>query len=246
MSENFISRRAVLGLAAAGLTSAILPAVGAQERQRPRQGNGQERPPREVPKFNNADFYTDGKFDEEKARDAIIRLCRFHRYPVFPGLREKLWVSDYGIGEFTSVGLACVGFVNHVAGEYSYMMQDLFLLPHQMLPEHWHLKTENPKCPQKDEGWLIRYGRSYIIGEGEPNLPAEVVVPKCHMGGKVTVEHCTVADPGVFVPLTRVESKHWQFAGAEGVILTEVANAHDNASVRHSDPTANEHFLKGV
>ena len=31
------------------------------------------------------------------------------------------------------------------------------------------------------------------------------------------------------------EERHWQFAGPEGVILTEVANVHDNDGVRHSD-----------
>ncbi|MDR1382889.1 MAG: hypothetical protein LBJ67_03435 [Planctomycetaceae bacterium] len=250
MNKNSLSRRAMLGVSAAGLASVFVGYAGAQEQRRQegtRQRAGQPGQQRPLPTFENAAFYTDGKFDEEKARDAIIQLARYHRYPIFPGFREKIWVSDYGLGEFTAVGLAAVGFVNHVAGEYSYMMQDLFLLPNQMLPEHWHVKPEKtPNCPQKDEGWLIRYGRSYVIGEGEPNLPPDVVVPKIHWDGKVTVKHCTVADPGVFVPLIRVESRHWQFAGKEGVILTEVANAHDNASVRHSDPTANETFLKGV
>ncbi len=195
-------------------------------------------------KFDNADFYTGGKFDEAKAKDAIVELCRYHGYPMFPKFKERLWISDYGIGRFSEIGLACVGFVNHVAGESSFMMQDLFLLPGQMLPEHWHVKPETTQnCAQKDEGWLIRWGRSYVVGIGEPNLPAEVVVPKSHWGGKVETKHCTVADPGDYVQLTKIGSKHWQMAGKEGVILTEVANAHDDASVRHSDPIANKTFL---
>lgn len=198
-------------------------------------------------KFDNARFYDKaGKFDQEKAKDTILELCAFHHYPIYPGLREQLWVFDYGLGRFTELGLACVTFINKVDGEFSYMLSDIFLLPNQMLPEHWHIQPEKtPNCPQKDEGWLVRWGRSYIIGEGTPNLPPEVVVPKIHCGGKVSIEHCVIADPGVFVPLSKVGTRHWQYGGKEGVILTEVANAHDTPSVRHADPVCNEAFLKG-
>jgi len=47
-------------------------------------------------KFDNASFYDkSGKFDAEKAKDAVMALAAYHGYPVFPGMREKLWVSDY-------------------------------------------------------------------------------------------------------------------------------------------------------
>ena len=231
-SNTRISRRSLLGVAVGTTALACGTSVFAQSAKTSL-------------KFQSSDFYSQGKFDEEKGKDAIMQLCSYHNYPVFPGFRDRIWISDYGLGNFLKVGLACVGFVNHVAGEFSYMLQDLFLLPNQMLPEHWHVVPETPGCAQKDEGWAIRWGRSYVVGEGDPNLPSEVVVPKSHWNGKVTVEHCVVAEPGDFVPLTRVGSRHWQLAGKEGVILTEVANAHDNASVRHSDPVANETFLKG-
>jgi len=234
-----ISRRKLLTVAAAGVAAT----VGGSS------ALAQQRLVRPLPalRFNNASFYDrDGNFNVERGKDAILLLCRHHGYPVYPKLREQLWVSDYGVGKFTELGLACVMHVNNVDGEHSYMMLDIFLLPNQMLPEHWHLKPESISgCAQKNEGWLIRWGRSYVVGTGEPNLPPEVVVPKCHMNGTVTVEHCTVANPGDFVPLTEVGTRHWQFAGRQGVILTEVANAHDNASVRHSDPVCNEAFLNG-
>lgn len=234
-----LSRRSLLAATVGVITAMALPALAQQPAQRQRRGTALS--------FTNSQFYSAGKFDEEKARDAIIQLCRSHGYPVFPRMREKLWVSDYGIGRFTEVGLAAIGFANKIDGESCYMLQELFLLPNQMLPEHWHVKPADSKNgPQKDEGWLIRWGRSYVIGEGEPNLPKEVVVPQCHNDGKVTVEHCVVADPGVFVPLSSVGSRHWQFAGERGVILTEVANAHDNASVRHTDKIANDTFLKSL
>jgi len=239
-----LSRRQLLAASASTAAVAVTGSALAQQ-TRPQPGT-QTRPQRVLPTFDNASFYdANGKFIEEKGKDAILALCAYHRYPIFPGLRENLWVFDYGLGRFTELGLACYTYVNHVAGQYSYMLSNLFLLPNQMLPEHWHEIPEDKDCAQKDEGWAIHWGRSYVIGEGEANLPAEVVVPKCHCNGTVTVSHCTTADPGVFVPLSKVGTRHWQFGGSEGVILTEVANCHDNAAVRHTDPVCNEAFLKG-
>ena len=196
-------------------------------------------------KFENASFYgADGKFDAEKGKDAIIELCQFHKYPIYPKFREQLWVTDYNAGRFVEMGLACIIFHNKVAGESSYMMLDIYLLPGQMLAEHWHIKPEKtPNCAQKDEGWLVRWGDVYIVGEGEANLPPEVVIPKIHIDGTATTNHAVFAQPGDFVPLGRLGSRHWQLAGKNGAIVTEVANAHDGASVRHSDKTCNDAFL---
>ncbi len=189
--------------------------------------------------FDNASFYKDGTFDVEKGKDAILALATYYGYPVFPGMREGLWVSDYNTGQFTKLGLAAFMFKNNEADRY--MLMDLFLLPGQMLPEHWHIDSE--KNPAKREGWLVRWGLSHIVGEGEPNLVPGVVVPACHMKGAVTVKHEVVAGPGTFVPLGRVTSRHWQLAGPEGAIITEVANVHTDSAVRHSDPAINDFFL---
>jgi len=192
--------------------------------------------------FDNAYFYdASGRFLPERAKDAYIALMRYHGYPVYKGMRENLWVSDYGTRQFTKLGLGARAWVNNE--EHRYMLMDLFLLPHQMLPEHWH--ERDAKNPQKMEGWLIRYGLSHVVGEGEPTLSPEVVVPKCHMNGQVTVRRAVVAGPGDFVPLDREGARHWQLAGPQGAILTEVANVHTDRAVRHSDPAINAHFLRG-
>jgi D-lyxose ketol-isomerase len=181
--------------------------------------------------FRNETFYKNGKFDPEAGKDAIIELMRYHSYPVFKGIREQLWISDYGLGQFTKLGLAAVGFLNDLDGNY--MVQDLYLLPNQMLPEHYHLKTE--KAVPKMEGWTVRYGLSYVYGEGErtPNLHA--VVPDFEKNN-VSVWHETILEPGQSAKLNRPTARHWQFAGPEGAIITEAASYHDNAAVRHSDP----------
>ena len=68
-------------------------------------------------------------------------------------------------------------------------------------------------------------------------------MPKCHSGGNVTTEHEVIAGPGTFVPLAEVLTRHWQLAGPEGAIVTEVANVHTASAVRHTDPAINKHFL---
>jgi len=190
--------------------------------------------------FTNEQFYgPDGKFNVEAGKDAIIKLMEYHKCPVFKDVRERLWVSDYGLGQFTKLGLAARMWVNNEQDHY--MLMDIYLLPGQMLPEHWHEKPEANL--QKLEGWLVRYGLSHIVGEGEPNLGPGVVVPKLHMGGEVTTKHEVAAGPGDFVPLSKAGTRHWQLAGPEGAIITEVANVHTNTAVRHSDQKANDNFL---
>jgi D-lyxose ketol-isomerase len=191
--------------------------------------------------FDNAYFYDEGgKFLPERAKSAYIALMRYHGYPVYKGMRENLWVTDYGTGQFTSVGLGARFWVNNE--EHQYMLLDLYLLPGQMLAEHWHEKPE--RLPQKMEGWLVRHGLSHIVGEGAPNLGPGVVVPKCHMNGTTMTRHEVVARPGDFVPLSRAGTRHWQLAGPAGAILSEVANVHVGSAVRHSDPKINDYFLR--
>jgi len=183
--------------------------------------------------FDNEYFYnSDGTFDPERAKDGYIALMKYHGYPVFDGLREKLWVSDYGTGQFAKLGLGAYGFINDEDGWY--MGQDMYLLPNQMLPEHYHLDTE--KGSAKMEGWHVRHGISYVYGEGEPTRNMKAVVPKCHMNGTVSVSHETILRVGETATLNRATARHWQFGGPEGAIVSEYATFHDNDGVKHSDP----------
>jgi D-lyxose ketol-isomerase len=182
--------------------------------------------------FDNASFYNDdGTFNAEAGKDAYIAVMKYHGYPVFDGLREGLWVSDYGLGEFAKLGLGAYTFINDQEG--GYMGQDLYLLPGQMLPEHYHLVTE--KGPAKMEGWHVRHGISYVYGEGEPTKNIKAVIPKCHQNGTVSVRHETILREGQCSTLNRATARHWQFGGPEGAIISEYAIFHDNDGVRHSD-----------
>lgn len=222
--KNMTSRRNVLK--SAGIAVAGLSVGGCNTKS--------DQPAAKKPdiNFDNAYFYdAEGKFKPEAAMDAYIALMEYYGYPVFDDVREKLWVSDYDTGQFTKLGLGANIFVNNEKDRY--MLMDIYLLPNQMLPEHYHLATD--KNPAKLEGWLVRHGVSYVYGEGEPTENIKAVIPRCHMNGTATVMNEVILKPGRFTPLNRVEAPHWQFGGPEGVILTEVANVHDNDGVRHSD-----------
>lgn len=232
--QRMISRRSLIKTAGCTAGLAATGACGLAD------GASSDAKDKTLIRFKNADFYdADGKFLEDKGKAAVLSLCKYHGYPVFPGFAENLWVSDYGVGEFTTLGLAAYLFVNNV--EDRYMMLDIFSLPGQMLPEHWHVEGEGN--PVKREGWLVRWGMTHVVGIGEPNLSDAVVIPKCHWNGKATTEHEVVANPGMFVPLAKVGTRHWQLAGPEGAIVTEVANVHTNSAVRHTDPVCNKYFL---
>lgn len=185
--------------------------------------------------FDNAWFYDkDGKFIEERGKEAYIAVMKYHGYPVFPGMKEKLWVSDYGTGEFTKLGLGALMFMNNDKDPegYRFMLMDLFLLPGQMLPEHYHLKSA--KSVEKMEGWLVRHGSVTIVGEGEPTPGLKERQPKSQSSSS-TVFNGVEATPGTFIKLNRVTARHSQLAGPEGAIETEVANFHDNSAVRHTN-----------
>ena len=229
-----MKRRTLLQMTAAGAGLAAMQTVA--------QAESKNRKKKKLT-FRNKSFYTDGQFDVEKGKDAIVALCKHHGYPIFPEFREKLWVSDYDTGQFTILGLAACLFMNNEKDRY--MLMDLFLLPGQMLPEHWHLDGETN--PAKREGWLIRWGKSYVVGQGTDNLATfpQITIPKCHMNGQTLTKHVVAATPGMFVPLAEVKTRHWQYGGPEGAIITEVANVHTDSAVRHSDKEMNDFFLKG-
>lgn len=189
-------------------------------------------------KFSNEQFYdAEGNFLPERAKDALIEMLEYHNYPVFESLRERIWVTDYNKGNYAELGLASITFVNDTKDRY--MLMDIFLLPGQMLGEHMHFAAEGN--PAKMEGWLVRHGKSYIVGIGENNMSEfpQVVVPSMHWNGNVTARNVVEANVGDFVQLSEVESPHWQLAGSEGAVITEVANVHTSSGVLRSDPEMN-------
>jgi D-lyxose ketol-isomerase len=187
-----------------------------------------------MPPLNNADFYgPDGKFNEEAAKNAYFDLVKFFNYPINDTIRQTIFVSDMGLGKFTEVGLAAAVVINEKDGNYAAL--EIFLLPNQMIPEHWHVALENEGVTAKRESWFVRYGTTFTYGVGEPTDPITVKIPECQKEF-VTVRSEKQLKPGESTGIANALDKHWQLAGPEGCIMTEVATYHDGAAVRFTDP----------
>jgi D-lyxose ketol-isomerase len=115
----------------------------------------------------------------------------------------------------------------------NYLLHDIWLLPGQMIPEHWHVQHED--VAPKMEAWLVRHGMAYIYGEGDESPGVADRIPPSH-------KDCLVAKnekethPGEVVRLEKALMKHWMMAGPEGAIVTEVATYHTNDALRFSHP----------
>jgi D-lyxose ketol-isomerase len=217
-----LSRRGLLGSLLVGVpgTASLLHAA---------EGDA----PKALKQYKNGDFYgADGKFDPAKAKAAYYELMEYHHFPVFPVLKtDELWVLDFGLGRFTEVGMGGVFYINNERDDY--LLHDIWLLPGQMIPEHYHIKTD--KVAAKMEAWLVRHGSAWFYSEGEPTPGVEDRIPPTHKG-VCRAKHEELKKPGEVVKLEAAESRHWVKAGPEGAILTEVATYHSMDALRFSHP----------
>jgi len=184
-------------------------------------------------KLKNEDFYDDkGVFNAEKAKDAYYSMMKSFGCPVPERLRtDDFWTLDFGTGRFAEVGMAGVFWVNDQDGDY--LGHEIYLLPGQMIPEHWHVKT--PEARAKMEAWHLRHGEVTLFGEGEASPDAQEIVPASEWA-HTTVRHCTHLRCGEFGKLNRAEARHFMVAGKDGCIVTEYASYHDMAGLRFTNP----------
>ena len=182
-------------------------------------------------KFTNADFYKDGKFDQEVAMNAFKDMFAFYDIPFTELMAKDMWATDFGLGDFENVGMGGIFWVNDV--EHGYFAHAIYLLPGQMIPEHAHVKTE---YPPKFESWMVTKGWAYnfsAIGEETPNPPA---IPAGH--GPIQSKSFVIQKVGEVVHLKKAESFHFLLAGPEGAIIDEWASYHDNAGLRFTNKKA--------
>ena len=179
----------------------------------------------------NADFYqADGTFDAQKAKAAYYALMEFHNYPIPEFLKgDDFWTLDFGLGQFAEAGMAGVFWINNE--EDDYMGHEIFLLPGQMIPEHWHEPTETARA--KVEAWHLRHGSVTLVGEGEATPGFEI--PPSHRDIAVA-RNAYVLKPGETRPLAAPLQTHWMVAGPEGAIVSEYACAHDMKGLRFTHP----------
>ena len=169
-------------------------------------------------KYTNADFYKDGKFQQDVAMEAMKDMFAFYDVPFTKLMATDMWVTDFGLGDFENVG---------------YFAHAIYLLPGQMIPEHAHVAT---KFPAKHESWMVEKGWAYNfseIGEETPNAPA---IPATH--GPIKSKNFVIQQVGEVLPLKQLTTFHFLMAGPEGAIVSEWATYHDNAGLRFTNAKA--------
>ena len=182
-------------------------------------------------KYTNADFYKDGKFQQEVAMEAMKDMFAFYDVPFTELMAKDMWVTDFGLGDFENVGMGGIFWVNNA--EQRYFAHAIYLLPGQMIPEHAHVATT---YPAKHESWMVEKGWAYNfseVGDETPNAPA---IPATH--GPIKSNNFVVQKVGEVLPFKALTTFHFLMAGPEGAIVSEWATYHDNAGLRFSNPKA--------
>ncbi|MBN1420185.1 MAG: hypothetical protein JXP34_15505 [Planctomycetes bacterium] len=180
---------------------------------------------------DNGRFYgADGKFDEEAAKAAYIDFLREAGYPVNDTIAGKMWASDFGLGRFTEAGLG--GIIWWGDETYNFSSLDAFLLPGQIIPEHWHVKEGS--IPEKMEAWLVRYGEMYVYREGDPTPAIQATLSEAD-AANMTVKSEKILQVGDATGISHPLEKHWMQAGPEGAIFSEFSTYHSGTAVRFTD-----------
>lgn len=182
-------------------------------------------------KYTNADYYTDGVFNQDVAKKAFLDMFEHYGIPFTPFLEENFWVNDFGLGDFENTGMGGVFWINN--SEHRYFGHEIYLLPGQMIAEHYHVPSA---YPAKHESWHVRNGWVYNFGVGEPsaNPPA---LPESQKEF-ITAQNFHIMRVGDISSLQVLESRHFLMAGDEGAVVTEYGTFHDNDGLRFTNPKA--------
>jgi D-lyxose ketol-isomerase len=225
-SSDRLNRRSLLaGVATVAAGAALAPNVGAEE---PTCCAG------EVKTYAQADFYdADGQFLMDKARQAYEDMFRRFHYPISETLKKEMWILEFGLGDFSRVGMAGIFWLNRQ--DYNYFGHEIFLLPGQMIPEHCHLKTA--KGAPKMESWQPRRGMIYTFGEGDATPEYLEQIPPSQRD-LVKSRRCTPLGIDEIGHLNRLTAWHFMVAGPEGALVTEYGTFHDMDGLQFSNPKA--------
>lgn len=184
-----------------------------------------------LPAWKNEDFYVNGQFQGDRAKQAYFDLMTAYGYPIPPFLRENLWAIDFGLGDFTRVGMGGIFWIN--SQEHGYFAHEIFLLPGQMIVEHGHVATGKGKA--KMETWHVRHGSICCFGEDGGPVPAGTKLPPSQEKF-ITVKNCQTLHEGEICSLNRLTAKHFMMGGPLGAIVSEYATFHDNDGLRFTNP----------
>ncbi|WP_455632074.1 hypothetical protein [Parabacteroides sp.] len=185
--------------------------------------------------YTNADFYKDGVFQKEVAKQAVKELILRHGELWTAQIEQNFWVSDFGLGDYEHVGLASVTWVNDSI--YGYFAMTMYLLPEQMIPEHIHRPvTGVPAKPAKYESWKVLRGWIYNFSEVGETMQDMPIIPRSF--GNIRSKNFRTVRAGETDRLKQLETYHFMMAGNEGAIVDEYGVHHDRRGWFSSNPKA--------
>lgn len=210
--------------------------------------------------MNNKSFYGDGKFTNDRAREAYYALMESFGYPIPDVLRtDQFWTCDFVQGDFARLGMGGVFWINESGtygksgsgsydGEFAdqkfgYLGHDIYLLPGQTLPEHRHVGGAEGYGP-KMESWQVRHGEVLFFGEykgaGDEILISDLPEDQRPWGYgedwfKSKYAARRTAKSGKIYTLKDPESWHGQRAGKNGAIVTEYGTYHNHVTFSKPD-----------
>jgi len=184
-----------------------------------------------IAKLKNEDFYKDGKFQAEKAKQAYFDMMAAYGYPMPESFKTNMWATDFGLGDFAHAGMGGIFWIN--SQEAGYFAHGIYLLPGQMIVEHAHVATAKGKA--KMESWHVRNGSIFTFGEEGDSKPASVELPKSQEKF-ITVSKCKEMHAGDVSTLNRLTAKHFMIAGPQGAIVSEYGTFHDGDGLRFTNP----------
>lgn len=185
--------------------------------------------------YTNDDFYKDGVFQPNVAKQAVRQLVLESGMDYTERIDRELWVSDFGLGDYEHVGLASVTWVNDT--EYGYFAMTMYLLPNQMIPEHVHRPiAEAPARAAKHESWRVIRGKVYNFSEVGDSLSDMPRIPESF--GIIRSKNCVLMDPDETATLKQPETYHFMMAGDSGAIVDEYGINHDRRGWFSSNPVA--------
>jgi D-lyxose ketol-isomerase len=164
-----------------------------------------------------------------KAKAAAFEMLDEARIFLTPDEKEKIEVTDLGLGDFENVGLLVHVYVN----TDRYCAKELILLPRQICPEHRHPGIGGGNIG-KEETFRCRRGEVYLYVEGKPTPAPKARVPERFRpflrAGREIVLH-----PGDQYTL-RPNTFHWFQAGDEGAIVSEFSSTSTDENDVFTDP----------
>ncbi|KPA99770.1 ABC-type sugar transport system, auxiliary component [Pseudomonas asplenii] len=184
-------------------------------------------------KYTNAQFYKDGVFQKDVAKKAVEDMLDFYKEDYTSLMDSKIWVSDFGLGDFEHVGLSSVTWFN--SQKSAYFAMTMYLLPGQMIPEHIHRPISIPPAkPAKDEAWRVFHGFVYNFSEVGSVTKDTPPIPSSF--GPVHSGNMTILKKGEISSLKKIETWHFMMAGPEGAVVDEYGSNHDRRGWFSSNP----------